>query len=482
MRQLGDYFFCGVGGSGMTPLALLVQAKGGLVEGSDRALDQGRNVERFDFLRARGVLLHPQDGSGVTRANQILVTSAAVEETVPDVQAARRLGATVTTRARLLAELFNSAALGVGVAGTSGKSTTVGMLGWILHRAEKSPTIMNGADMKNFIEVSSPFASARIGDGDVFVSELDESDGSIALFKPRVAVVNNISLDHKSLDELRTLFRSFIAKAQTVVLNLDNAETAALLVDLKAEQAITYSLNSAHAHLLASPPIQSPAGIGFQVRARDTGEVVEVDLKVPGLHNVANALAALSAAEACGVTLAAAATHLGEFSGIRRRLEVVGTANEITVFDDFAHNPDKISATLETLHAFPGRLLLMFQPHGYGPIRLMRDALVGCFASALRDEDVLVMPEPVYFGGTVDRSVGSGDIAHEIKRCGRKAFAFPDRGTCGDMLIRLARPGDRIVIMGARDDSLSQFAYELVRRLAVTKDKVRSPPGDCKSN
>jgi UDP-N-acetylmuramate--alanine ligase len=466
----------------MTPLALLVQAKGGLVEGSDRALDQGRNVERFDFLRARGVLLHPQDGSGVTRANQILVTSAAVEETVPDVQAARRLGATVTTRARLLAELFNSAALGVGVAGTSGKSTTVGMLGWILHRAEKSPTIMNGADMKNFIEVSSPFASARIGDGDVFVSELDESDGSIALFEPRVAVVNNISLDHKSLDELRTLFRSFIAKAQTVVLNLDNAETAALLVDLKAEQAITYSLNSAHAHLLASPPIQSPAGIGFQVRARDTGEVVEVDLKVPGLHNVANALAALSAAEACGVTLAAAATHLGEFSGIRRRLEVVGTANEITVFDDFAHNPDKISATLETLHAFPGRLLLMFQPHGYGPIRLMRDALVGCFASALRDEDVLVMPEPVYFGGTVDRSVGSGDIAHEIKRCGRKAFAFPDRGTCGDMLIRLARPGDRIVIMGARDDSLSQFAYELVRRLAVTKDKVRSPPGDCKSN
>src|SRR5262249_35689898 len=136
MRQLGDYFFCGVGGSGMTPLALLVQAKGGLVEGSDRALDQGRNFERFYFLRGRGGLVHPQDGSGVTRANQILVTSAAVEETVPDVQAARRLGATVTTRARLLAELFNSAALGVGVAGTSGKSTTVGMLGWILHRAE----------------------------------------------------------------------------------------------------------------------------------------------------------------------------------------------------------------------------------------------------------------------------------------------------------------------------------------------------------
>jgi UDP-N-acetylmuramate--alanine ligase len=303
---------------------------------------------------------------------------------------------------------------------------------------------------------------------------LDESDGSITLFEPRVALVNNISLDHKSLDELRTLFRGFIAKAQTVVLNLDNAETAALLVGLQPGQAITYSLNSAQAHLLASPPVRSPSGIRFQVKARETGEVVEVNLKVPGLHNVANALAALSAANACGVAFAAAAAHLGEFSGIRRRLEVVGTANEITVVDDFAHNPDKISATLETLHAFPGRLMVMFQPHGYGPIRLMRDALVDCFASGLRDEDVLVMPEPVYFGGTVDRSVGSNDIVREIQRRGRKAFAFPDRGTCGDMLVRLAHSGDRIVVMGARDDSLSQFAYELLGRLALTTDEGSS--------
>src|SRR6476646_3475479 len=117
MAPLGDYFFCGIGGSGMTPLALIIQARGGRVEGSDRALDQGRNAERFDFLR--GVRLHPQDGSGVSRAGQIVVTSAAVEETVPDVQAARRIGAAVTTRARLLAELFNAAGLGVGVAGTS---------------------------------------------------------------------------------------------------------------------------------------------------------------------------------------------------------------------------------------------------------------------------------------------------------------------------------------------------------------------------
>ena len=469
MSQIEDYFFCGIGGSGMTPLALIVQARGGRVEGSDRALDQGRNTERFDFLRGRGIVLHPQDGSGIRRSGQILVTSTAVEETVPDVQAARRIGAAVTTRARLLAELFNRAVLSVGVAGTSGKSTTVGMIGWILSRAGKSPTIMNGADMKNFMDGGLPIASARVGDGDIFVSEVDESDGSIAYFAPRVAVVNNISLDHKSLDELRVLFRGFIAKAQTVVLNLDNAETAALLAEVKPGQAVTYSLNAKQADLVASAPVRSPTGIAFQVTARDTGEPVAVTLQVPGLHNVANALAALSVAKACGVGLAEAAAHLREFSGIRRRLEVVGTANEITVIDDFAHNPDKIAATLETMHAFPGRLLLMFQPHGYGPIRLMRNALVDCFATGMHDDDVLVMPEPVYFGGTVDRSVGSRDIVSDIERHGRKAFAFPDRAACGDALVKLAKPGDRIVVMGARDDSLSLFARELIERLRTPR-------------
>jgi UDP-N-acetylmuramate--alanine ligase len=201
------------------------------------------------------------------------------------------------------------------------------------------------------------------------------------------------------------------------------------------------------------------------VRERGAGAAVEVKLNVPGRHNVANALAALCVAKICGVAVADAAAYLGEFSGIRRRLEVVGTANGITVIDDFAHNPDKISATLETMHAFPGRLLVMFQPHGYGPIRMMREALVSCFADGLHDDDVLVMPEPVYFGGTVDRSVGSRDIVTGVERRGRRALAFPDRSACGDMLVKLARPGDRILVMGARDDSLSLFARELLQRV-----------------
>jgi UDP-N-acetylmuramate--alanine ligase len=228
---------------------------------------------------------------------------------------------------------------------------------------------------------------------------------------------------------------------------------------------LTWSQSDPGADLVAGPAVSSPSGMAFPVRARASGQVVEVTLNVPGLHNVANALAALGATMACGVPLANAAEHLGEFTGIRRRLEVVGTANEITVIDDFAHNPDKISATLETMHAFSGRLLLTFQPHGYGPLRLMRDSLVDCFACGLRREDVLLMPEPVYFGGTVDRSVGSGEIVGEIVRRGRQAFALPDRSACGEMLVQLARRGDRIVVMGARDDSLSQFAQDLLQRV-----------------
>src|SRR3954462_5263803 len=260
MSGFGDYFFCGVGGSGMTPLALIIKAMGGSVEGSDRALDQGRTSDKFAFLRDNGVVLHPQDGSGVTRSSQIVVTSAAVEETVPDVQAARRAGATVITRARLLADLFNPAPWSVGVAGTSGKSTTVGMIGWILDRAGKNPTIMNGAVMTNFVTADLPFASARIGDGNLFVSEVDESDGSIAFFQPRIALVNNISLDHKSLDELRNLFRGFAAGAETVVLNLDNEETAVLASELNLGRVVTTSVANKAADLVASSAVLAPAG------------------------------------------------------------------------------------------------------------------------------------------------------------------------------------------------------------------------------
>jgi UDP-N-acetylmuramate--alanine ligase len=189
-------FFCGIGGSGMLPLASIVRASGAKVAGSDRSLDAGRVANKFAYLRSLGISLFPQDGSGL-QEGMTLVTSAAVEETIPDVVRARELGLQHLTRPQFLAKLLNDAQRSVAIGGTSGKSTVTGMIGWILHHAHRQPTVMNGAVMKNFVTPSAPFASALVGDPELFVSEVDESDGSIALYKPEIAVLTNISLDHK---------------------------------------------------------------------------------------------------------------------------------------------------------------------------------------------------------------------------------------------------------------------------------------------
>ncbi len=464
MSPAKSYFMSGIGGSGMLPLALILRARGHEVAGSDRALDQGRLAAKFDYLRAQGIALYPQDGSGVVSADQILVRSAAVEDTVGDVVTAKRVGARDLKRPQLLAELFNAAKVRIGVAGTSGKSTTTAMIAWMLHRAGRDPTVMNGAVMKNFVAPDALFASALLGKGDAFVAEVDESDGSIARYEPTIAVVNNIALDHKSMDELRALFRDFVSKAEIAVLNLDNEETAALVMSARVRTR-TFALRSGLADLHAAAIRQKPDSISFDVLEREGGASATVDLAVPGEHNVANALAALSAARAYGLTLKEAAAALQGFTGTKRRLEIVGTAAGVTVIDDFGHNPDKIAATLKTLHAFPGRLLIMFQPHGFGPLRLMRQQFIDCFAQSMAGDDVLIMPDPVYYGGTTDRSVTSEHIVSGVRSRGLQAMAFAERGACGDKLIELAEPGDRIVVMGARDDTLSVFAADLVERL-----------------
>ena len=459
MGEAKSYFFVGVGGSGMLPLALIVHGRGHRVAGSDRTLDQGRLADKFAFLRARGVGLFAQDGSGIVSADQIVVASAAIEESVPDLRKARSVGAARLSRPELLAELFNAARTRIAVGGTSGKSTVTGMIGWILHQAGRDPTVMNGAVMKNFVSPEIPFASALVGAGDVFVSEVDESDGSIALYWPGIAVLNNVTLDHKSLDELRHLFRDFAGRAERVVLNLDDDEARALAAALPSGKLLTYSLKDEGADLFGSGIEEAPFSISF------TAGGVPVRLQVPGRHNVENALAALAAARAAGVPLAGAAEALAGFTGLRRRFELVGEAAGVQVIDDFGHNPDKIAATLRTLHAFPGRLLLFFQPHGYGPLRVMKEALIAGFAAGMAAEDVLIMPDPVYYGGTTDRSVGSGDIVAGVAALGRNAEHVAGRGDCGRRLVELARPGDRIVVMGARDDTLTQFAEEIVARL-----------------
>ena len=464
MSKDKSYYFCGIGGSGMQPLAMIVRESGAAVSGSDRALDQGRSAAKFKWLQAKGIGLFPQDGSGLTSGDQILIASAAIEDSVPDVAKANSLGCTRMTRAELLAEQFNASPRSIAIGGTSGKSTVTGMLGWILTEAGLDPTIMNGAVMKNFVADDAPFASSRVGDGGIMVSEVDESDGSIALFDPDIAVLNNVSLDHKSLEELRQLFGDFAGKARHYIWNRDDAETAALVGGLDPDKGESFGFSEG-ADFRATDIEEAPISSRFTLSAG--GEDYSVTLQVPGRHNIANALAAIAAASAAGVPVAKSIAAIASFAGLARRFDVVGTVNGISVIDDFGHNPDKIAATLKTMKAFPGRIIAFFQPHGFGPIHKMGAELAQVLAEILDDDDRVILCDPVYFGGTVDRTIGSETIVDAVNAAGGNALHIASRSDCGDHIAKIAKPEDRIVIMGARDDTLSIFASDILNKLAV---------------
>ena len=460
MDETKRYFFCGIGGSGMLPLAMILRARGAEVWGSDRSLDQGRTGDKFQWIEAQGVRLFAQDGSGVVSPDQIVVASAAIEDSVADIARARALGCTRMTRADLNAALFNAAATRIGVGGTSGKSTVTGMIGWILDRAGRAPTVMNGAVMRNFVSEAVRYASALPGSAATYVSEVDESDGSIALYQPTVAVVTNISLDHKSLAELHDLFGAFSAKAEVAVVNADDEESAPLI-----GLANACSFGFAASAAIRGADFEAQAdGSRFTLHA--DGAAHAVRLAMPGRHNAMNALAAVAATRAAGVPVADAVAALADFAGLARRYEVVGQAKGVTVIDDFAHNPDKVAATLAAVATLPGRALIFFQPHGYGPLRQMGRELAASFAAGLRAGDRLWVCDPVYFGGTVDRSIGSETLVADIITGGGHATHLATREACGAAMLAEAQPGDRLLILGARDDTLTDFARDLLTKIA----------------
>ncbi|MEO1490436.1 MAG: Mur ligase domain-containing protein, partial [Pseudomonadota bacterium] len=261
------FFFCGIGGSGMLPLAQIVRGLGHDVAGSDRSYDQGRTPEKFAWLADNDFTLFAQDGSGVTSPEQILIASAAVEDSVPEVAKARELGCERMSRAELLSALFNAAGYSIAVGGTSGKSTVTGMIAWILSEGGFDPTVMNGAVMKNFASAANPFASARIGRPHVFLSEVDESDGSIALYKPTIGVLLNVSLDHKSIEELRVLFGNFVKEAGCAIVNFDNEE--ARFLSEAASQLVSFGVRYTEADITVDPDSIDEAAFGIRAALID---------------------------------------------------------------------------------------------------------------------------------------------------------------------------------------------------------------------
>jgi len=238
----------------------------------------------------------------------------------------------------------------------------------------------------------------------------------------------------------------------------------------RAKEVVTFGIDQQKAQIgivpgsIADGPIRQAA----TVIDRHDGSEHALVLGMPGRHNLSNALAAIAGAASAGVPVALAVEALGSFAGLARRFDIIGTSpSGVTVIDDFGHNPEKCAATLRTLKSTPGRIIAFFQPHGYGPLKQMGHELAETFARELDPTDITIMCDPVYFGGTVDRSEGTERIIALIEQAGGTAEHIPSREGCGDRMVELAEPGDRIVIMGARDDTLTTFAKSLMERLSA---------------
>ena len=473
--RAGRFHYAGIGGSGMSALAQFQAMRGGRASGSDRAFDRGERAGARAQLERLGIRITPQDGSGVAGDCATLVVSSAVEDQVPDVAAARARGVPVAHRSELLADLVASHRT-IAVTGTSGKSTVVAMIFEILRGAGRDPSVITGGELV-VLQREGLWGNAWAGGSDLLVVEADESDGSVVRYAPAVGVILNLQRDHREMDEVAAMFATFRARTRETVVLGDGGNLAAL-----ARDALVFGFGPGAA-VRGEEVALAPADGAFEV------DGVRFALPVPGRHNVENALAAIAACRAVGVPLADMAAPLARFQGVGRRFQSLGVARGVEVVDDFAHNPAKLAAAIATAQARttggvaalaptrqsphaappvrsrPGRVLAVYQPHGYGPTRFLRRDLVETFAAALRVEDRLWMLEVFYAGGSAVRDFSAADIVAEIAARGARAEFAASRAALVERIAAAARPGDLVLVMGARDPSLTEFARDILAAL-----------------
>ena len=459
---MATFFFCGIGGIGMSAIALYLQKKGHIVLGSDRSFDMGKNLEMKERLLKACITLYPQDGSGVDNLIDVFVVSSAVEESILDVKKAVELQLTIRKRAEVLAFIFHEFEKGVAVAGTSGKTSVTAMTAHILYELKKHPVMINGGIMLNVYHDEEP-SNLIFDEGDNIVIESDESDGSIELYNPYISVLNNISLDHKPLEEIKPLFERFLARAKKgVVINKNCEHTKTILLPTD-KQVLSFSVEKdSSAFLFANQVKQSNQGLDFLLNGK------ECHLPFIGIHNLENALAAVCACCLLGCDIDESIKALSSFKGTHRRLEKVGDYNQIVVIDDYAHNEEKIKASLSALKVLlkeNDHLYFVFQPHGFAPLKLMKDGLIDMLKTELTNQVSFLMLPVFYAGGTVNKTVSSDDVVTPLIKAGKKAQVFETRDLLKQYLKMHAKKGDTIVITGARDESLSDLAKEVLNDL-----------------
>jgi UDP-N-acetylmuramate--alanine ligase len=468
LMRSARYHFSGIAGAGMHPLALLMRARGHEVQGSDRSFDQGKNEHIAAGLRRLGIVLKPQDGRAVTRGIDRVVFSAAVEADTPEMRAARELGIELVPRPALLAEVVNAGHPGIAIAGTSGKSTITGMVAWITRQAAVPATVLGGAALVG--DGSGGCFLAGPPDGPVVV-EACESDGTLLGYRPMVGLIHNISRDHDELDALRAQFAAFAGNCTKLLVNAACAEAAPLG---RARGALTYG---------AAPDADAPLRVVGAGPHRASGVLglrsteIKLELPQPGVHNLENAAAAALVAVELGIAPATVEGVLPRFPGVARRFEVIGTtAAGIRVVDDYAHNGQKIRAAMTTAQAGCDRLIAVFQPHGFGPARFLRPELGALLPQLLRSQDRFCYLEIFYAGGNVTRDISSRMLTEDLPPRPGCGYAV-DHAAALRWIQSEARPGDTVLIMGARDPALPRLARAVFGALQTD----RSPGSDLSS-
>ena len=443
--------FMGIGGAGMSALALIARRRGVAVSGCDVDPSGAADLSALGVMVSQG-----HDGAHLAGARAVVVT-AAVPPGHPELQRARDLGILIVPRKVALAELIQGAQA-VGIAGTHGKTTTTVMTTEALTAAGLNPTGIAGG------RVSSWGGNARVAGDDLFVVEADEFDQAFLTLYPTVAVVNNVEPDHLecygTMDALENAFVEFAGRARIVIACADDPG-ARKVAERVGKTVRTFGL-AGDADLRITDVVQRPDRTEARIVWGD-GRSVALRLQVPGLHNLRNAVAALGVADALGAPLEPAAAALGEFTGVGRRFERLGEFSGIAVVDDYAHHPSELAATLSAARqAFPGRrLVAVFQPHLYSRTAAHGQAMGEALAAA----DLVIVTEIYPAREQPIAGVSGRQVADAAKRAGADAHFEPTRTEVGKTVYRALRAGDVVLTLGAGD--ITRVAPELVRWLSA---------------
>jgi len=455
LENIKQPFFVGIAGVGMSAIAQYLQGSGLQVSGSDRFFNDGKAGDIKEKLEAEGIKCYLQNGEGFTSQTDLVVVSTAIEDTVIEVKKAKELDIPIIRRSELLA-LIAARKKTIAIGGTSGKSTTTGMLFDIMRYAGKQPSVISGAGLVDLIR-KGKIGNAYVGDGEWLIIEADESDGSIVQYHPEIGVLLNVEKDHKELDELVKVFDTFRNNSKYFTVNRSNKYSRELSADIKND----FSVDGADKE--AGLQVTEFHQDGFHISFKINGQ--EFELNILGRHNMENAVAATAAAVLAGVSLNHAAAALKKYEGIYRRMQVLGQKKGVWVIDDFAHNPVKCAAAINACQPVSSKVIAWFQPHGYTPTKFLRTEFVHEIANALRDQDEIWMSEIFYAGGTATKDISALDLINDIKALGKNAYFVEDRNEFLTSVTSHLSEGSTLLLMGARDPSLEQFSKDIYEQL-----------------